>query len=124
MNKSFKNLAITPKQCHLWQQPEQAIGSLVIVKKYPNNFITDADESERSLKKCSKCGQLYFYEFLEYIDWQDGNDPAYRTFIPIASKQDADKLSLVGQYEILAHSPRLQIDFPKNAKKPTTEWID
>ena len=85
--------------------------------------MTDADEAVRSLKKCSDCGQLYFYEYLEWIDWQEGNDPSYRKFIPVATIADADKLATVSQFEIFAHNPRLQIDYPIYANAPIEQWV-
>ena len=112
-----KNYATVPKNCHMWKQEEPDL-ELEIIKRYPeDSYPTHADDSARSLKKCSDCGQLYFYEMVEHIDWDDGNDPIYRTFIPVSSEKVADELALLSDLDILYSSPRIQKDWEKNGKR-------
>jgi hypothetical protein len=32
---------------------------------------------------CSKCGQRYVAVTTEFVDWQDGDDPIYRSIVPV-----------------------------------------
>jgi len=82
----------------------------------------DDDHEKRKLLKCEQCQQLYYYEFYEMIDWVNGNDPQYRTWVPVATKEDADALALCPPHELLAYYPRLQNDWPANAERPHSWW--
>ncbi len=86
---------------------------------------TFIDESHlcRYLLKCKDCGQLYFYEFYEEIDWKEGNDPQYRTFIPIGTKDEAKKIAKMLPLQLLLLSPRLQNDWLAKADKSKIYWI-
>lgn len=69
------------------------------------------------LYRCRKCGQLYFYEFYEEIDWAEGNDPQYRTLVPVEDEGSAELLSRKAPIELLAY-PSIRMDFPRKAKEP------
>ena len=113
-----------PAQCHL-QQKENLTNEDINVKNNFELLHTFEDESHlwRYLLKCKDCGQLYFYEFYEEIDWKEGNDPQYRTFIPIESKEEAENMAKMKSFELLKISPRLQYDWPANADKSKIYWI-
>jgi hypothetical protein len=76
-----------------------------------------------SILRCPHCAQAYLSVFTETIDWTDGEDPQYRTLLPIeAQEQEA----LVREGEDLRESTlnalgrerrSLRIDFPKGAPK-------
>jgi hypothetical protein len=85
---------------------------------------TYADESHwwRYLLKCRECGQLYFYEFYEVIDWKNGNDPQYSTYIPVETKEEIETLKSTSALGLLQFFPRIQRDFPEDAKQPTIRW--
>ena len=118
----FNNLAITPEFCHLWKEKSpDTVKYLQIVKEYAGPFNTDADEAMRSVKKCSNCGQLYFYEMLEWRD-DGGNDPIYRTIIPVKEAEDADKLAKLSQFDVLDHLPQIRYNWPDDAKHPSIFW--
>jgi hypothetical protein len=120
--KQFKNFAITPKKCHLWQQ-ENPKPELEIIKKYPlYDHTTTADDSSRSLRKCITCGQLYFYEMTEFIDMQEGEDPIFRTYIPVASIADANSLSQVNENELYKHTPQIMFSWPSGEDK-SIGWV-
>lgn len=116
-NQKHVNYGTVPINCHMWKQKEPDL-KLETIKTYPEgSYSTNADESVRSLKKCSSCGQLYFYEMAESIDWEDGNDPIYRTYIPVLSSKMADKLALLSELEISLQSPRIQKDWAQDGTK-------
>jgi len=66
---------------------------------------------------------LYFYEFYEVIDWMNGNDPQYRSYLPVDSIEEADELARLSVFDILDHYPRLQSDWPTAAEHPRVFWI-
>lgn len=111
-----------PTQCVLWEKPELINEPM---KERFELLETFADESHlwRYLLKCRECEQLYFFEFYEEIDWEHGNDPQYTTWIPIDAPEDAQKFSKLSPLELLQFSPRLQKDFPKDAKTPSLRWV-
>lgn len=115
-----------PKHCHLFSpditQEETSRPNFETIKDYPEQKQLDADDCKRALLKCSRCGQLYFYEFLEWIDWDGGNDPQYRTFIPVKSEDDSDYINGLTSIEIFAFQPRLQVSWP-NDEPQTIEWV-
>ena len=116
-NKKFVNLAVIPSDCKLWNQ-EKPDPNLENIKKY-----VDESSFRRILKKCIECGQLYFYEMLEFIDWEDGEDPMYRTYVPVATEADADTLAAVTQVELCSHVPQIRYDWPKGVAKSKILWI-
>lgn len=84
-----------------------------------------------TMKKPTQCvlwiqpelgGQLYFFEFYEEIDWEGGNDPQYTTYIPVETNEEIETLKKSSPLELLQFFPRLQIDFPKEAKEPKVWW--
>lgn len=87
------------------------------VKEYVND-----DHWFRKLLKCNECGQMYFYEMVEEIDWVHGNDPQYRTYIPVESEGVAREMSSLSKQELMNCFPRLHHDWPSNAKRPKTYW--
>lgn len=116
-NQKHVNYGTVPKNCHMWKQKEPDL-KLETIKTYPEgSYPTYADGSVRSLKKCSDCGQLYFYEMAESIDWEDGNDPIYRTYIPVLSEKIADKLALLSELEIPLQTPRIQKDWTQDGAR-------
>lgn len=78
---------------------------------------------------CPVCGQHCVSIFTETIDWQDGEDPQYRSVLPVTSEESAALLaaspdSLVALIESLGRDRRyLQDDWPKDAPH-RTRWAD
>lgn len=105
-----------PSQCLYWEKPELAgkFTDLVVYEK--------SSHFSRKLLQCDECGQLYFYEFYEEVDWEGGNDPQYYSYIPVESKEVADRLSRLDKFELLNHFPRLQRDWPSDQKEPKVWW--
>ena len=103
--------------CHLWTSSGITASdlkkSLKIVKTY-----TDESHLIRHLEKCLDCGQLFFYEFYETVDWIDGNDPQYRTWIPVDDEETAEQLSQLPPLEIQQFR-RIIIDWPKDLPEPS-----
>lgn len=113
---------IAPTQCILWETPERVSG---VMKNRFEVIDTYVNESHhwRYLLKCRECGQLYFFEFYEEIDWVNGNDPQYSTYIPIETKDEIETLKNTSPLGLLQFFPRLQRDFPKDAKEPISHWV-
>lgn len=110
-----------PTQCVLWEHPER-----IEMPEQFEHLATYEDDSHliRRLLKCRECGQCYFYEFYEEIDWENGNDPQYRTYIPVETEEEIEELKKSSSFELLRFTPRLQRDFPKEADKPSKScWI-
>lgn len=111
-----------PFQCHLWQKgaptAKQLLKDLVDVATYE-----DDSHLIRKVKRCRKCRQLYFYEFYEEIDWVGGNDPQYRTWIPIEDEDSAEELSSLSPLQLLRYSG-IRSDFPSDADHPIApRWV-
>ena len=121
--KRKKIQTMTPEQCHLWKEENIKEDRNISDEFEILNTFVDDSHLIRRLLKCKNCNQLYFYEFYEEIDWVNGNDPQYRTWIPIKTKNDAKKLSALLVIELLEFFPRLQSDWPADAEKPEFKWI-
>lgn len=107
------------QKCSLWNIDEQdKFSSLPFVLTPVKTYIED-DDLVRKLFRCTECEQLYFYEYIEDTDWNEGNDPQYRTLIPVDSENQADRMSKMSEVDILRFSPRLQNDWSKDAKEKT-----
>jgi len=104
--------------CHLWNKadisPEELRQDLSMEQVYE-----DDSHLMRRLMKCKKCGQLYFYEFYEEIDWSEGNDPQYRTWIPVDDPASAVALNRLSIFEILKF-PSIRSDWPRDQKEMRT----
>ena len=102
----------TSSPCHLWNKTDLTAEDL---RQDLENEKIYYDESHlmRRLMKCKKCGQLYFYEFYEEIDYQEGNDPQYRTWIPVDDVTSAQSLNTLSVFEILKF-PSIRSDWPSN----------
>jgi hypothetical protein len=107
-----------PEQCVLWENPELLLepgrgDRFERIEEYVDN-----SNSMRRLLKCKECGQLYFYEFREEINWsENGGDPQWRTYIPVYSDSDIEILKATGQYSLLKHGPRLNLDWPSRSNQ-------
>ena len=107
---------IKPSQCHLMDLTGLTAKDILDVMDMVKEYL---DESHliRRLYRCRKCGQLYFYEFYEEIDWSEGNDPQYRTLIPVADEASAEALNKQSPLQLLAY-PSIRMDYPQEAKDP------
>ncbi len=81
----------------------------------------DSSHFDRSLLRCRACGQLYFYEFYEEIDWANGNDPTYRTWVPVEEK-DVDSLLKTDIWTIHHYAPRIINDWLRDGTR-RREWM-
>src|SRR5262245_6707398 len=112
---------LAPEQCIFWREPTRVHAALKenfeLVAEY-------ADESHlrRYLLKCRECDQLYFFEFYEEIDWDDGNDPQFTKYVPVNTIEEGAELAMLDPLALLEASPRLCIDYPKEAKGPKVYW--
>lgn len=81
-----------------------------------------------SLRQCPACGQSFVSVFTEMIDWADGDDPQFRSLLPV-TPEEAASLSATPDGEIEsrleAMAPRrrsLRWDFPKGVDQPRVSW--
>jgi hypothetical protein len=111
----------TPTQCVLWKEPKGIQGKPADMFEKIETYLDDSHLIRRLLK-CRECGQLYFYEMYEEIDWADGEDPIYRTYVPVGNKTELDMLKETSTLELLQAFPSLRSDFPKGAKSPKVYW--
>jgi|SRR3989344_4980859 len=125
MEQNKKINIINPTECHIWKMESfddssvdtSIVHSFESIKEY-----LDDSHDIRRLLRCKQCHQPYYYSFYEWIDWVGGNDPQYRTWIPVAAEEDADALALLSPFELLQYFPRLQSDWPADAERPKTWW--
>jgi hypothetical protein len=110
-----------PTGCVLWRQPEFVAAAKDRFEAV--EVFVDESHFSRTLVKCRECGQLYFSQFYEEVDWDDGDDPQYSTYVPVAAPEQIAALKQSSIFEVWLYSPRLQYDFPKGAKAPTVRWI-
>jgi hypothetical protein len=102
--------------CHLWNKRDLSVEDLRQDLACEQEYVDDSHLIRRLLS-CKKCGQLYFYEFYEEIDWQEGNDPQYRTWIPVDDRESAQSLNALSVFEILKY-PSIRYDWPRDQKEP------
>jgi len=120
---SFSSEMKNPTQCHLWQAKTLAAKDLYGCFEQIQELGEEDTHHRRALLRCKSCGQLYLYEFYEWIDWEGGNDPQYRTWIPVESREEAEELNKADYIGLLKFSPRLQSDLPKDAHWPKVFWV-
>ncbi len=112
-----------PTQCHLWQAENLSPKDLYGCFESLEEFEEEDTHFRRALMRCKHCSQLYYYEFYEWIDWEGGNDPQYRTWIPVESREEIEELNKTDHISLLRYFPRLQSDFPRDAKEPRVFWV-
>ena len=112
-----------PSNCHLWKQESLTPNDLYGCFETLEEFGEEDTHYRRALLRCKSCGQLYFYEFYEWINWQGGNDPQYRTWVPVESRYEIENLLATNPFSLLKFSPRLHSDFPKEASEPKVYWV-
>lgn len=112
-----------PLSCHLWiTTPKRE--DIRIQENFDTLKSYDEDSHlMRALLRCKKCGQLYFYAFDEEVDWKGGEDAQFRTWIPIASVEEAALLNGQSRLQFAKFSPRLEYSWPSDAEAPTLNWI-
>ena len=91
-----------------------------------DRFLIDEPHYIVSIWLCPTCTQRFLSITTETIDWKDGEDPIYRTLIPI-TKQEAESLKRSGRptedmLNAIGRDRRsLKYDYPKDSP-PTTYW--
>ena len=89
-------------------------------------YLIDESHYIVSIRVCPACSQHYLQVTTETVDWQDGEDPIYRTIIPIddaerteltsSTRPDANVIESVG-----VGRQSLKFDWQKN-QEPSTYW--
>ena len=89
-------------------------------------YLIDESHYIVSIRMCPSCSQYYLQVTTETVDWKDGEDPIYRTIIPI---EDAERNELTSLKSLDAkviegvgvERQSLKFDWPKN-QDPRTYW--
>jgi hypothetical protein len=89
-------------------------------------YLIDESHYIVSIRVCPSCSQHYLQVSTETVDWKDGEDPIYRTIIPI---DDAERTELTSSKRLDANTiegvgvgrQSLKFDWPKN-QDPSTYW--
>ena len=89
-------------------------------------YLIDESHYIVSIRVCPSCSQPYLQVTTETVDWKDGEDPIYRTIIPI---NDAERTELTSSERLDANviegvgvgRQSLSFDWPKN-QEPSTYW--
>lgn len=91
-----------------------------------DSILVDEPHYIVSICMCPTCTQRFLSVTTETIDWEDGEDPIYRTFIPItepeavllqkSGRPTEDMINAIG-----SALRSLKYDYPKNSK-PTMYW--
>lgn len=68
------------------------------------------------IRSCQKCTQSFLSVFTETIDWQDGDDPQYRSVMPL-SQEEVQKLTAIGGTAGLAALPSTRQSLCHDAPK-------
>jgi len=101
---------------HCWPESAEAAWAARSARRIEAELI---DESHFivTIQVCSVCSQRFVSVFTETIDWVDGEDPQYRTLLPITDLECAAlKADGVSEARLNALGPdrrSLRHDFPK-----------
>lgn len=110
-----------PLNCTLWRNPE-TLKDIYKLLETVEIYLDDSHE-RRCLMKCRECRQLYFYQSVEFVDYMDGEDPQYRTHIPVTAANDAVMLSDLPGWDIAAYIPAIHSAWPKGQERPSVFWV-
>jgi len=109
--------------CHLLQSTPTETDIVPATDRFIEvKTLVDESHIIRRILKCKECEQLYLYEFYEEIDWAEGNDPQYRTFVPVETVEKAEIMNKIYKPGFITALPRLQFDFLQNGTK-TIAWF-
>lgn len=75
--------------------PPEAEEAWKAVKQVPiENYLIDEKHFIVSIRLCPSCSQRFMQVTTETIDWKDGEDPIFRTIVPITEEEQADLLGI------------------------------
>ncbi|MEM1262649.1 MAG: hypothetical protein AAGH76_09645 [Pseudomonadota bacterium] len=74
-----------------------------------------------SLRRCASCGQWYLQVTTETIDWDNGDDPVFRTIVPLSEMEQRRLLrdqppSELDLLRLGSQQPSLCYDHPSGAE--------
>lgn len=101
----------------------EAEAAWVLITKTPIiNRLIDESHYIVSVRRCDSCNQEYLQITTETIDWQDGEDPIYRTVLPISGEErenltNGRSLSKAFLESIGKDRRSLKYDWPKGTPK-------
>lgn len=103
-----------------WQQDATAVTSAFCALKI-DTYLIDESHYIVTIRHCLKCSQKFLSLMTEIVDYVDGDDPQYRTFMPITT-DESEKLIQLGDFITNKHLASIGIgrrslrwDYPKGA---------
>ena len=111
-------MAVTDFGCSECRPSDAAAAWEAIIKIPINSRVIDESHFIVSIRECASCDQNYLQITTETIDWEDGEDPVYRTVIPITDAEKHNLLDSNPVYEADLESigtdrRSLKFDWPK-----------
>ncbi|MGC4044644.1 MAG: hypothetical protein QM758_12690 [Armatimonas sp.] len=109
---------------HCWPDSAEAAWKFCVRLK-ENRVFLEESHCRVALRQCHKCGQSFLYVFTETIDWVNGEDPQYRSLLPLTE----DEVSHFAKSEFTEETLRglrvprycLQRDLP-DSDPPRVYW--
>ena len=119
----MKEIDIGCSEC--WS-PESAAAWEAIGKTPIRDRVIDESHYIVSIRECPSCNQNYLQVTTETIDWEDGEDPIYRTVLPISFEEkcnliDANVVHKADLESIGTDRRSLKYDWPKG-KPQKSYW--
>lgn len=69
-----------------WPNSAQAAWEFCVRLKEHRIFI-DKSHLRVTVRQCPQCGQSFLYVFIETVDWVNGEDPQYRSLLPLTEDE-------------------------------------
>ena len=93
----------------------------------PQNFTvlkvyTEGSHEARRCIQHNDSGEIYLYDLVEEVDMKHGNDPQYRTYIPVTDVAHADTLATLSSGALQTMTPRLVDNWFADDTR-TTQWV-
>lgn len=112
--------------CQSCWAEEAAVAWQRVLRVPIEGYLIDQSHYIVSIRNCSDCAQIYLQVMTETVDWQDGDDPSYRTVVPITGEDRAYLVFMSPppkqMMEAMCRGRKsLQCDSPKGAES-TVFW--
>ncbi len=104
-----------------------AVDAYEVVTRVPiETYLIDESHYIVSIRTCPSCSQHYLQLTTETVDWEDGDDPVFRTIIPIDKLEreglvDGKPVDTLTIERIGVGRRSLKFDWPKG-QDPSTYW--
>ncbi|MEM8982267.1 MAG: hypothetical protein AAGC71_04520 [Pseudomonadota bacterium] len=93
-----------------------AVSAWSLIKSVPiETYLIDESHYIVSLRRCSACGQGYLQVTTETVDWDNGDDPIFRTIVPLSEME---------QRRLLRDQPPSELDLLRIGAQRPSLWYD